>query len=119
MKFQRRRKRQRKPSSAWQAVTGSSTIPALLRSGEGRANVAATVWDRAIVPMLQIAPGPRPIGVLEEIRRRRPEIDRGVRRTLERRIRHRRGLNGPERETIFREQPGAAATGRSRGLDRR
>ena len=110
-------------------VTGSSTIPALLRSGKGRANGAAlihlaAVWDREIVPMLLVAPGLRPIAILEEILRRHPEIDPGVRLTLERRIRHWRALNGPEGEVIFRQRPVPARVielhrhGRSRRLDR-
>jgi len=70
-----------------------------------RPDPLATVWDREIVPMLQVAPGLRPIAVLEEILRRHPEIDPGVRRTLERRIRNWRALNGPERAVIFRQQP--------------
>jgi transposase InsO family protein len=70
-----------------------------------RPDPLAAVWDREIVPMLLVAPGLRPIAILEEILRRHPEIDPGIRRTLERRIRHWRALNGPEREVIFRQQP--------------
>lgn len=70
-----------------------------------RPDPLAAVWDSEIVPMLQAAPGLRPIAILEEILRRRPEIAPGVRRTLERRIRHWRAVNGPEREVIFRQQP--------------
>ena len=50
------------------------------------------------------APGLRPIAVFDEIRRRHPELGPGVRRTLERRIRAWRALNGPEREVIFRQE---------------
>jgi hypothetical protein len=50
------------------------------------------------------APGLRPIAVFEEIRRRHPEIGAGTRRTLERRIRTWRALNGAEREVIFRQE---------------
>jgi hypothetical protein len=70
-----------------------------------RPDPLAAVWDSQIVPMLKAAPGLRPIAILEEILRRHPEIDPGVRRTLERRIRHWRALNGPEREVIFRQLP--------------
>jgi Mu transposase, C-terminal domain len=62
------------------------------------------VWDSEIVPMIANAPGLRPIAVLEEIRRRHPEIGAGVRRTLERRIRNWRALNGPDRDVIFRQE---------------
>jgi hypothetical protein len=40
----------------------------------------------------------------DEIRRRHPEIGAGVRRTLERRIRSWRALNGAERDVIFRQE---------------
>jgi len=61
------------------------------------------VWDSEVVPMLKAAPGLRPIGVLEEHCRRHPELDSGVRRTLERRIRNWRAIHGPEQEVIFRQ----------------
>ena len=63
-----------------------------------------SVWDSEVVPMLKAAPGLRPIGVLEELRRRHPELDAGVRRTLERRIRNWRAIHGPEQEVIFRQE---------------
>lgn len=74
-----------------------------------RADPLAEVWDSEIVPMLRAAPGLRAIAVLEELRRRRPEIPPSVRRTLERRISAWRALEGPEREVIFRQrhEPGA------------
>jgi len=62
-----------------------------------------TVWDSEVVPMLKAAPGLRPIGVFEELRRRHPELGSGVRRTLERRIRNWRAIHGPEQEVIFRQ----------------
>ena len=56
------------------------------------------------MPILKSAPGIRAIAVLEEIRRRHPEIAAGVRRTLERRMRTWRALAGPEQDVIFRQQ---------------
>src|SRR5450755_1183458 len=44
------------------------------------------------------------MSVLEEIRRRHPEIATGIRRTLERRIRTWRALVGPEQDVIFRQE---------------
>ena len=55
--------------------------------------------------MLQNAAGLRAVAVFDEIRRRHPEISANVRRTLERRIRAWRALNGPERDVIFRQEP--------------
>ena len=64
----------------------------------------AEVWDGEIVPILKSAPGIRAIAVLEEIRRRHPEIAAGIRRTLERRMRTWRALVGPEQDVIFRQE---------------
>jgi len=69
-----------------------------------RADPLAEVWDSEVVPLLNAAPGLRPIAVFEELRRRRPELGSGTRRTLERRIQAWRAVNGPEREVIFRQE---------------
>jgi len=72
--------------------------------GRRRPDPLSEVWDSEIVPILKSAPGIRAIAVLEEIRRRHPEIAVGVRRTLERRMRTWRALAGPEQDVIFRQQ---------------
>src|SRR6202163_925814 len=64
----------------------------------------AAVWDSEVVPVLKSPPGLRPIAIFDEIRRRHPEIGAGVRRTLERRIRTWRALNGAEQDVIFRQE---------------
>jgi len=69
-----------------------------------RPDPLASVWDAEIVPMLVAAPGIRAVGVFEEIVRRHPELGEGVRRTLERRIRGWRALEGPEQDVIFRQE---------------
>jgi len=46
--------------------------------------------------LLKSLPGLRPVAIFEEICRRHPEISTGIRRTLERRIRSWRALNGPD-----------------------
>ena len=56
------------------------------------------------MPILKSAPGIWAIAVLEEIRRRHPEIAAGIRRTLERRMRTWRALVGPEQDVIFRQE---------------
>ena len=63
--------------------------------GSRRPDPLEDVWDREVVPMLKAAPGLRPIGVFEELRRRHPELSPDVRRTLERRIRNWRALYQP------------------------
>jgi transposase InsO family protein len=72
--------------------------------GRRRPDPLAGVWDSAIVPMLQAAPGIRAVAIFEEICRRDPGLALGVRRTLERRIARWRALHGPNREVIFRQE---------------
>jgi transposase InsO family protein len=59
------------------------------------------IFDSEVVPLLQASPGLRPVALFEEMRRRHPELPESIRRTLERRIRSWRALNGPPREIIF------------------
>ena len=60
------------------------------------------------MPILEAAPGLRPVAILEEVLRRHPELGAGVRRTLERRIRAWRAIHGPDQEVVFRQvhEPG-------------
>jgi transposase InsO family protein len=73
-----------------------------------RPDPLAGLFDAEIVPMLEAAPGLRPIAVFEEVLRQHPELGAGVRRTVERRIRRWRALHGAAREVIFRQvhEPG-------------
>src|SRR5207249_5639284 len=72
--------------------------------GRRRPDPLVGIGDSEIVPMLEAAPGLRAVAIFEEICRRRPEIDAGVRRTLERRVAGWRALNGPSRDVIFRQE---------------
>jgi transposase InsO family protein len=72
--------------------------------GRRRPDPLAALWDSEIVPMLQAAPELRAIGVFTEMRRRHPDLSEGVRRTLERRVRAWRAVNGPEQDVIFRQE---------------
>jgi hypothetical protein len=72
--------------------------------GRRRPDPLATVWDSEVVPLLKSMPGLRPVAIFEEICRRHPESGSRFRRTLERRIRGWRALNGPERDVIFRQE---------------
>jgi hypothetical protein len=71
--------------------------------GRRRPDPLIDVWDTDVVPLLKAAPGLRPIAILEELLRRHPQLGAKVRRTLERRIRAWRAIEGPEREVIFRQ----------------
>jgi len=90
-----------------------------VKRGRRRPDPLAAIWESEIVPMLRLAPGLRPIAIFEEMGRRYPEIDFGVRRTLERRVRAWRALNGPERDVIFRQEPVPGQLGLSDFTDMR
>ena len=62
-----------------------------------RLDPLANVWDGEVVPMLIAAPALRSNAVFEGLLRRHPELGAGMRRTLERRIRAWRAVNGPDR----------------------
>lgn len=72
--------------------------------GRRRPDPLSAVWEAEVVPMLEAAPELRAIAVFDEICRRHPEINPGIRRTLERRIRTWRALNGSDRQVIFRQR---------------
>jgi hypothetical protein len=69
-----------------------------------RPDPLSAVWDCEVVPLLKSVAGLRPVAIFDEIRRRHPEIGAGIRRTLERRIRTWRALNGAEQDVIFRQE---------------
>ncbi len=73
-----------------------------------RPDPLAAIFEAEVVPMLEAAPGLRPVAIFEEMRRRHPELREGVRRTMERRIRDWRALHGADQEVIFRQthEPG-------------
>jgi transposase InsO family protein len=83
----------------------SQTQPPRVRR---RPDPLAGIFDAHVVPMLLAAPDLRPVAIFEELRRRDATLHEQVRRTLERRIRAWRALNGQEREVMFRQihEPG-------------
>ncbi len=76
--------------------------------GRRRPDPLAAIFEAEIVPMLAASPGLRAIAIFEEMQRRYPDLDAGVRRTMERRIRAWRAVHGPDQEVIFRQshEPG-------------
>jgi transposase InsO family protein len=76
--------------------------------GRRRPDPLIAIFDAEIVPMLEAAPELRPIAIFEEMQRRHPDLPDGVRRTMERRIRQWRAMNGKDRDVIFRQvqEPG-------------
>ncbi|MFC6622016.1 IS21 family transposase [Novosphingobium panipatense] len=73
-----------------------------------RPDPLADIFEQEVVPLLKAGPGLRAVAIFEEMRRRHPDLDPGIRRTLERRIRSWRAIHGPEQEVIFRQthEPG-------------
>ena len=73
-----------------------------------RPDPLAGIWEAEVVPLLKAGPGLRAVAIFDEIRRRHPELGDGVRRTLERRIRAWRAVDGPDQDVIFRQvhEPG-------------
>src|ERR1700730_6793778 len=109
----------KKPAAAAQAAISLRTayriendprLPSQMPAPRGRRrpDPLIAIFDAEIVPMLEAAPGLRPIAIFEEMQRRHPELPEGVRRTMERRIRQWRALNGKDRDVIFRQvqEPG-------------
>ena len=76
--------------------------------GRRRPDPLGDIFDAEVVPLLQSAPGLRPVAIFEEMLRRHPELSPGIRRTLERRIRSWRAEHGEDQEVIFRQvhEPG-------------
>lgn len=81
--------------------------------GRRRPDPLADIFDAEVVPLLESAPGIRPVAIFDELKRRHEDLAPGVRRTLERRIRAWRALHGEEREVIFRQVHEAGRMGLS------
>ena len=97
-------------TSTGHRVMRDPRLPSMRKGPRGRRrpDPLGEVFDAEVVPMLEASPGLRPIGIFEEIVRRRPDLGAGIRRTLERRIRAWRALHGEEQDVIFRQahEPG-------------
>jgi len=79
------------------------------RSWRTRPDPLVAVWETEVLPMLRAAPGLTAVTVLQELQRRHPDhFPDSVLRTLQRRVRQWRALEGPEREVFFaqRHEPG-------------
>lgn len=86
-------------------LINTSHLPSQERPPRGRRrpDPLGPIFDAEVVPMLQSAPGLRSVAVYEEMLRRHPELQPGIRRTLERRIRAWRATHGQDQEVIFRQ----------------
>jgi hypothetical protein len=68
-------------------IEGDLRLPSQKKAPRGRrrSDPLAPYWDAEIIPILKAAPGICVIGVLDELRRRHPDLNPNIRRTLERR----------------------------------
>ncbi len=84
-------------------INQNPTLPSQKKAPRGRRrpDPLAGIFEEEVVPMLEEDSGIRAFGVFEELMRRHRDLNPGVRRTLERRIREWRARHGPEREVIF------------------
>ena len=91
-------------------IKKSANLPSQKQKARGRRrpDPLEHIFDVEIVPLLKAAPGIRVVAIYEEMLRRHPELSAGIRRTLERRIRSWRAVQGEEQEIIFRQlhEPG-------------
>ena len=78
-----------------------------------RPDPLADIFEAEVVPLLQAAPGIRPVAIFDELRRRHLDLAPGIRRTLERRIRAWRAVHGQERDVMFRQVHEAGRMGLS------
>ena len=79
------------------------------RSYRTRPDPLVGLWDEEIVPLLQAAPGLRPITLFDELARRYPDrVGPSFRRTLERRVADWKALHGSDQAVMFPQiqQPG-------------
>ena len=84
-------------------IEQSAALPSQrpVRCWRTRTDPLASVWDSEIVPLLQRAPGLNAVTLLEEMQRRHPEhVGPNLLRTLQRRLRQWRALEGEEREVF-------------------
>jgi hypothetical protein len=75
------------------------------RYWRSRPDPFAQVWDNEVVPLLKSAPKLMAITLLRKLQDDRPDhFPDGVLRTLQRRIRHWRALEGPPQEVFFPQE---------------
>jgi len=83
--------------------------------GRRRPDPLEHIFEAEGVPLLQAAPGLRAVAIYEELLRRHPDLQSGIRRTLERRIRAWRACQGKRRATFWTGVPNGC-TGVGTGL---
>ena len=72
--------------------------------GRRRPDPLGGLFETDVVPLLEAHPAVRSVGLFKELLQRTPDLNPGIRRTLERHIRDWRARHGPEKEVIFRQK---------------
>lgn len=88
-------------------IEGKGTLPSQQprHYWRSRPDPFAEVWEADLVPLLQNAPRLMAITLLRKLQEEHPgHFPDGVLRTLQRRIRHWRALEGPEKEVFFPQE---------------
>jgi len=88
-------------------IEQTTTLPSQrgTRRWRTRADPLAGVWETELVPLLRQTPALTAVTLLEELERRHPgRFDVRVLRTLQRRVRRWRALEGEEREVFFAQE---------------
>jgi hypothetical protein len=88
-------------------IERTTTLPSQRegRRWRTRADPLAGVWETELVPLLRQRPGLTAVTLVEELERRHPgQFEARVLRTLQRRVRAWRALEGEEREVFFAQE---------------
>jgi hypothetical protein len=97
-------------------IESSPSLPSqqARRRWRSRADPLAAVWEQEVVPLLRGAPNLMALTILRKLQDDHPDqFGDGVIRTLQRRIRQWRALEGPEKEVFFAQEHGPGQQGLS------
>ncbi len=95
--------------SAHRIDRGKTGSQAKTRSGRTRKDPLVSVWESELVPLLQQVPGLLPMTLFEWLTDKYPgQYSASIKRTLQRRVKQYKALNGSPKEVMFRQnkQPG-------------
>ena len=89
-------------NTGYRIMSRGGTIPVAKPRGSRRPDPLVGIFDVEVVPLLENDPEIRPVAVFDMLMDEHPELSPGIRRTLERRIREWKAVNGPVKKTMYR-----------------
>ena len=94
-------------------IAGSSWVAALdrPRRSRRRPDPLAEMFEEELVPLLVSYPELRAVDLFHKLQADHPDLDAGVRRTLERRVRAWKLSHGPDQEIFFQQEKIAGRQG--------